>query len=53
MKRTSLLGGAILVGLLTVSLALYWAADTGSATLQAVLLAVLGVISLASVWLWR
>jgi hypothetical protein len=53
MRRTSDLRGWVLVGLLAVSLALYWAADTGSTVLQGVLLGFLGAISLAAVWLWR
>ena len=53
MKRETVLRGWVLVGLLVVSLALYWAADTGSTALQAVMLGVLGFIALAAVWLWR
>ena len=53
MRRTTLLRSWVLVSLLVVSLALYWAADTGSSPLQAVMLGLLGLIALAAVWSWR
>jgi hypothetical protein len=53
MRHTPTLRSAVLIGLLVVSLASYWAADTGSTALQAVMLGLLGLICLAAVWLWR
>jgi hypothetical protein len=53
MNRRTVPGALVLIGLLVVSLGLYWAADTGSGAIQAMMLVLLSLIALAAVWVWR
>jgi hypothetical protein len=53
MKGTTALRSAVLVGLLVVSLALYWAAEADSSMTQTLMLGLLVLIALAAVWLWK
>ena len=42
--------GAVLIGLLAVSLGLYWAANTANTALEIVFLGLLAALALTAVW---
>ena len=50
MKRSPWVRGALLTGLVVVSLALYWAAHSASRPLEIALLSLLGGLALAAIW---
>lgn len=50
MKRPLWIRGGILIGLLTVPLALYGAAQAHNATAEVALLVVFGLLALATAW---
>lgn len=50
MKRSVWLRGGILVGLLAVPLALYWAANGKNAAAETALLALLGLLAVVTAW---
>jgi hypothetical protein len=50
MKRSPWVRGALLAGLVAVSLALYWAADAASHPLEIALLTTLAGLALLAIW---